>query len=205
MAGAPLRSVKYLMAFVLLGIATAAPGEYVVHILVGNSVPSYLTTLFLNYPILLLVIYGVTRGIDAAIRRRWLATLLVFVAVGFLGLMFEWFVLGNSPWVNPAADQFGMVSFWASLALAPRLLLDPSPRLMRLKRMFVAAFAVYAGLVASLTLVPGEDLQLVLGVLAISAAQRVLDVLFAAQAVIAWRSSRAAQIVKEGAVASPLP
>ena len=36
-----------------------------------------------------------------------------FVVCGFIGLVAEWFIIGNAPWSNPAAFQLGMFVFHA--------------------------------------------------------------------------------------------
>ena len=41
---------------------------------------------------------------------------------GIIGLfVFEWFIAGNSPSVNPNANQFAMFSYWALLGFLPKI------------------------------------------------------------------------------------
>jgi hypothetical protein len=60
----------------------------------------------------------------------------------------EWFVIGLSPWsdrTSPmaliAVFHAGMFSFWGTVALAPRILLDLRPQAAGLRRRFLIAFA----------------------------------------------------------------
>lgn len=65
----------------------------------------------LVYSIYLLVLHGVWARAKA--HRRWV----MYGVGGFIGLMAEWFVIGNSPWGNPEAAQLivqlGMFVFHA--------------------------------------------------------------------------------------------
>jgi hypothetical protein len=61
-----------------------------------------------------------------------------------MGLAIEWFVIGNSPWANPEANDLGMFAYWATVLAMPRLMLDPRPHLYPVRRAAVAAFAAYA-------------------------------------------------------------
>jgi hypothetical protein len=66
------------------------------------------------------------------------AALAYYLAAGGLGLLFEWLVMGLSPWSNPnllqIPFQLGMFSFWAAVAFAPRLLLDHRAGVSRLRK-----------------------------------------------------------------------
>ena len=71
---------------------------------------------------------------------------------GTLGLMVEWFLIGLSPWRDPQAPilallgfQAGMFSFWGSVALIPRILLDTRASVSRSRRL-VLRFAGTGGI-----------------------------------------------------------
>jgi hypothetical protein len=73
-----------------------------------------------------------------------------FFAYGLLGLMAEWFLMGLSPWSNPAANpalmlvfQLGMFSFWATVAFAPLLFITPGELAKRTRRAVLTFYLPY--------------------------------------------------------------
>jgi hypothetical protein len=59
--------------------------------------------------------------------------------------MVEWFLLGNSPVIDPfqIVVQPGMFTFWAAMLLTPWLLMEP-PESSALKRRFVRYFVGFS-------------------------------------------------------------
>jgi hypothetical protein len=66
--------------------------------------------------------------------KRPLTILIITALAGFVGLMIEWFVIGNSPWGNPDASNIGMFAYWACMVVVPIALLDTAPQTQRLRR-----------------------------------------------------------------------
>ena len=86
------------------------------------------------------------------------ALLIYYLVAGGLGLVFEWFVMGLALWSNPNAPflpmlifQLGMFSFWASVALAPRLLLDRREVVSRVRKWFARSFIFCMAVIYLLT------------------------------------------------------
>jgi hypothetical protein len=68
-----------------------------------------------------------------------------YLTYGFAGLIIiEWFLVGNSPWRNPQANQLGMFSYHATTAMTSLIFTDPSPALAKLKKAILAYFIPYS-------------------------------------------------------------
>ncbi|MBI2949308.1 MAG: hypothetical protein HYY23_16830 [Verrucomicrobia bacterium] len=72
------------------------------------------------------------------------ASLIYYLSAGSIGLLLEWFLMGLSPWKDPYAPfpamvlfQLGMFSFWGGVAFAPRLLLDRSEAVSRVRKSYL--------------------------------------------------------------------
>ncbi|MBI2928269.1 MAG: hypothetical protein HYY24_21580 [Verrucomicrobia bacterium] len=136
---------KASLRFYFLGLAVAALEEFITQgVLKQNYAAWIVPTIIAFVPFLILVrcIGGLLDNNFAEAR----AVLIYYVAAGGIGLLFEWFVIGLTPWSNPSAPflamlifQLGMFSFWGSVALAPRLLLDRRESVGRVRRWFVRA------------------------------------------------------------------
>lgn len=141
------RTVRHWLLFVLIGVATAAVGEWQFSVLIRGDWTNLLGSVVFN-AFYLTGAFLLTRLLLRLMPRR-AALLITALLAAACGLAVEWFLIGNSPWGNPAASQIGMAAYWASIVLVPWLLIDLDPRLHPLKR----AIVVYAlGYVALATL-----------------------------------------------------
>jgi hypothetical protein len=70
--------------------------------------------------------FFVGKGISAVFHESK-ARLIYYLLFGFLGLMVEWFLLGNAPVLQPfqIITQPGMFTYWGTMLLAPWLMMDP--------------------------------------------------------------------------------
>jgi hypothetical protein len=145
--------VKRLCVFILLGLLLAAPGEILNQILARHDVRAFQTTMF-SYSVLLFIGFFVGKGIALLIKRRARAMLIYYLGFGSLGLAVEWLLLGNAPSADPfqVITQPGMFTFWGTMLLGPRLIVDPagSPGLRRSFIRFFAAFSAIYLLVAAI-------------------------------------------------------
>jgi hypothetical protein len=136
-------TTKPSLRFYLIGLAVAALEEFITQgVLKQNYAGWIVPTIIAFVPFLLLVRYlgGLLDKHFAEPR----AILIYYVAAGGIGLLFEWFVMGLTPWSNPSAPflamfvfQLGVFSFWGSVALAPRVVLDRRECVGRVRRWFV--------------------------------------------------------------------
>jgi len=138
-------SSAFAKKFFLYGLAIAGLEEFITQ---GVLKESYFLWIFTLLPFA--VFLGIAGCVWAVLHRlaaEWLAVVLYYLAAGALGLAVEWFLIGLSPWsdrTSPpalvAVFHAGMFSFWGTVALAPRVLLDLRPQAARLRRRFLIAF-----------------------------------------------------------------
>ena len=140
------QSVQRLCIFILLGLLLAAPGEILNQILARNDVRAFRTTM-ISYSVLLLVGFFVGKGIALLIQRRARAMMVYYLGFGSLGLAVEWLLLGNAPSADPfqVITQPGMFTFWGTMLLGPRLIMEPagSPGL---RRSFIGFFVTFSAI-----------------------------------------------------------
>lgn len=129
-----------LLIFVLFGLAFAVPGEVLNQVLARGHPRAFLSTMF-SYSVLLVIGFFVNRTIGRILRNQARARLTLYLLFGSLGLMVEWFLLGNAPVLSPlqVITQSGMFTYWGTMMLAPCLLREPAG-FAALKRTFVRFF-----------------------------------------------------------------
>ncbi len=110
--------MKSLAQFLLLGLLTAAIGEWQFSVFLRNDFDNFIGSLFFN-TLYLIGVYLLTRLLLTTLRNRPKFILVYTGFFGLTGLMVEWFLIGNSPWGNPDASQVGMFAYWACMALVP--------------------------------------------------------------------------------------
>jgi hypothetical protein len=108
--------------FVLLGCLTAAIGEWQFSVFLRNDLDNFIGSVVFN-TLYMTGVYLVTRLLLSTLHNRPRFILFYTGLFGFSGLMVEWFLIGNSPWGNPDANQLGQFAYWACMALVPLLFL----------------------------------------------------------------------------------
>jgi hypothetical protein len=149
--------MKRLLLFISFGLLTSIPGEILNQILARHDLRAFRSTM-VSYVILLFLGFFAAKGICRVVRKRCHAALINYLFFGALGLMVEWFLLGNSPVIDPfqIVVQPGMFTFWAAMLLTPWLLMEP-PEFSALKRRFVRYFVGFSLLYLSVAvLLPKE-------------------------------------------------
>jgi hypothetical protein len=138
----PSGRMKKLLIFVLLGLLLAAPGEILNQLLARHNLRAFRSTM-ISYSVLLLVGFFASKGLSAFCRKSR-ARLIHYLLFGFLGLMVEWFLLGNAPVLEPfqIITQPGMFTYWGTMLLAPCLIMERG--FAELKRSFARFFASFS-------------------------------------------------------------
>lgn len=146
-----LEHMKPLMIFIFLGLLFAAPGEVLNQILARQNVPAFRSTM-ISYAVLLAIGFFVSKRLSA-ICNKFRARLLYYLLFGFLGLMVEWFLLGNAPVLDPfqVVTQPGMFTYWGTLLLGPCLVMEPD--FPALRKSFIRFFAAFSSLYLLVALV----------------------------------------------------
>lgn len=135
--------MKPFLLTLVLGSLFATLGEFLFCVLVRQSVPDYLFTLA-AYPVILALAYGPLRWIERHLPGPLAADVGVYAFAGLAGLAIEWFIIGNSPWANPDANDLGMFAYWATVLAMPRLMLDRRAYLRPVRRAAAVAFAAFS-------------------------------------------------------------
>jgi len=154
--------------FIVIGTLFAAVGEYWFSYIIRRDINNWYFTLGFN-PSWLVVVYFTSRIIFRTIRNKFTASTTYYLTYGFAGLIIiEWFLVGNSPWKQPEANQLGMFSYHATTAMTSLIFVDQSPGLAKLKKAILAYFIPYsiAGTVIGF-LLPTYRLRLVVLVWAV--------------------------------------
>lgn len=139
-----LHAIGNWLVFAIIGVITAAVGELQFSVFIRGDWANLYGSMFFN-ALYLTGAFVVTRLLFRALPRR-AAFLITAGLAAVCGLMVEWFLIGNSPWGNPDADQIGMAAYWACLVIVPLIAIDPDPRLQPLKRWIAAYAIVYTAL-----------------------------------------------------------
>jgi len=133
-----------LVKFIVIGPLFAAVGEYWFSYIIRGDFRNWLFTLWFN-PAYVVLVYFTSRIIFRAIRNKFAASTTYYLVYGFAGLIvIEWFLVGNSPWKAPQANQLGMFSYHATTAMTSLIFTDSSPNLAKLKKAILAYFIPYS-------------------------------------------------------------
>jgi hypothetical protein len=168
-----------LFRFIGFGFVFAIPGEILNQLLSRRDPSGFRNTLF-SYFILLLIGYFAGQGLRRAIKCRATAALLFYVLFGSLGLMVEWFLLGNAPvadWMQLVA-QPGMFSFWGTMLLGPWILMESS-EFAALKRGFLIFYSAVSVVYLTVALVvPRQNGGIYFGFIIFAAGSAALNVFY---------------------------
>jgi hypothetical protein len=151
--------MKRFLLTLFVGSLFATLGEFLFCVFVRQSVPDYLFTLA-AYPVILAVAALPMRWVERRMPTLLAADIAVYAFAGLSGLAFEWFILGNSPWTNPDANDLGMFAYWATVLAMPRLLLDRRAYLRPARRAAAAAFAAFSAAALLIGLLTPQALRL---------------------------------------------
>ena len=134
--------MKKFLTFVAIGSLVALVVEFQFNLLATHNPGNFIFTLFF-YPLYLSVVYQVSSWLDSN-RAGFMSDLLYYLFFGLLGLAFEWFVIGNSPWGNPEASNIGMWAFWVAVALVPRIMTRQAAEFKAVKKGLVYYLGTYS-------------------------------------------------------------
>ncbi len=112
---------------------------------------NFIGAIFVYFIYLSIIYFLIIRKFHSRVKTL----LLVF---GFLGLMAEWFLIGNSPWGNPQAFQLGMFVFHAVYPIcAISFVYEDS--LKRIRKYVLRIFAIFSVLCGLCFLINHSDLK----------------------------------------------
>jgi hypothetical protein len=154
--------VNRYLPFLAVGTLLSTVEEFLTVVVLRGDVGAYVVTLLGLFPVFLTLVWFCGRWIDRRLSHEPTRQSVHFFAFGLVGLMFEWFVIGLSPWSNPGANpllmsvfQLGMFSFWATVAFVPRLWVSENEIDRRTARAVMKYFVPYFAMVyVAVALVP---------------------------------------------------
>ncbi len=152
------RSLGEGLAFIGIGLVTAAVGEWQYSVAIRGDWGNLIGSVGFNALFMVLVLAG-WRALRQVSGDRWWWVVVFTCVCGTLGLMVEWFLIGNSPWGNPDAVQWGMFSFWACMGLVPAALMDGRERGRMVQWVVIGLGAGYVTLMGVGQMLPGPGLR----------------------------------------------
>lgn len=201
--------MKRLAVFVGIGSFFATVEEFLTLVVIKHDIPSYVFTLLVLFPLFLTSVFWSSKHLDRLWRTEAGRELVHFCGYGCVGLMFEWFLIGHSPWSNPDANPFlmlgfqlGMFSFWSTVAFAPRLFLAQSPLARTFRKCIVRWFVPYFTLVYAIGLSVATELRFVTIIVLVIAGYSVVSGLCVTYIVRAFASQKCV-VVQVACDASP--
>ena len=132
------------LKFIGYGVAYVLVPEFTNLVVIHRLLHAYVLSLLI-YSLLLAVGYGIQKVIDRTVRGSVLPNLACIILFGFLGLVFEWTIVGQSPEKNPEAIQWGMFVYWVGLYMVPRILVDERDIVKNLARWIKRIYITYSG------------------------------------------------------------
>ncbi len=186
--------MKRFLLTPVLGSLFATLGEFLFCVLVRQRMPDYLFTLA-AYPVILALTYMPLRWIERRMPSELSADMAVYAVAGLMGLAIEWFVIGNSPWANPEANDLGMFAYWATVLAMPRLFLDVRTYLRPVRRAASIAFAVYAAAALAVGFITPQPLRLFVLVWVVVLGYTGMNLFFARSFYLTWKDGRSAAAI----------
>lgn len=184
--------MKHLLLTIALGSLLATLGEFLFCVLVRQSVPDYVFTLA-AYPVILALAALPITWFERHMPTPLGGDIAVYVFAGSAGLAVEWFVIGNSPWANPEANELGMFCYWATVLAMPRLLLGRRPYLGRVRREAAIAFAAYAVASLAIGILTPQGLRLFVLVWVVVIGYAGMNLFFVRAFALTWRHQQEGQ------------
>ena len=181
--------MKRFLLTLVLGSLFATLGEFLFCVLVRQRMTDYLFTLA-AYPVILALTYMPLRWFERRMPSKLSADMALYAAAGLLGLAIEWFVIGNSPWSNPEANDLGMFAYWATVLAMPRLMLDGRPLLRPVRRAAAAAFAAYAVVALVVGVLTPQPLRLFVLVWVVVLGYAGMNLFFVRAFLLVWKAAR---------------
>jgi hypothetical protein len=149
--------MRYTLKFYGLGLMVAGLEEYITQGVLKDNLSGWIIPTIIAFLPFLIIVHSLHFILERRVAEH-VAACVSYVLSGVIGLAVEWFLIGLSPWRDPAANPFGvlilqigMFSFWCAVAFAPRLLLDRRLVLARIRRSFKWFFIAVMSAIYGLT------------------------------------------------------
>ena len=110
--------MKKFLIFIFVPLLANGCAEIVNQIYIRHAVGGFFHTI-VSYVILLVTLYFIRKLFIAVFPKNFLGTVAWYVVLGGIGLVIEWFLLGNKgvAWYG----QIAMFTFWGSFGMLPAI------------------------------------------------------------------------------------
>lgn len=145
-----LAILKHYLAFVAIGSFFSTVEEFLTIVAVDRQMVRFIFTTIIVWPVVLTIVYGISRLFDLCFKSERSREIAHFVAFGGIGLLTEWFLMAPhlAPWAMIGKSslpfiltvllvlgfQMGMCAFWTTVTTAPRLFLNPDENHRRTRK-----------------------------------------------------------------------
>jgi len=147
--------MKKIWAYLISGLFFMLVMEFMFQFQIQNNLIGFLMTPIIQIPFLLFA-YFTSRFLFKNSRFH---EFFIFIVYGLIGLfIIEWLYVGNTPWGNPDAVQWIMVSYWGGAIIFARIMTSKNQSISKLKKWMIWYFAIYTILAIGLGfLIPFEE------------------------------------------------
>ena len=150
--------MKDIFKFIAVGFIFAIITEFQFNILALGNVGNFIFDLFF-YPVFLIFVYFSNAVLGRIFKNKILSGVLFYLIFGIFGLAFEWYLMGNSPWANPDANQIGMFSFWVAVTFMPKIFIEREEKFNNLKKKIVFYFVPFSAITTVIGIVLPSDFR----------------------------------------------
>ena len=135
--------MKQYTIYILVGLVFFAVMEYMFSVIIRGDLSNFLGSIIFN-AFYLTIGYFSSKVIDRFFKPWKIEDVIIYLFYGCVGLAIEWYLIGNSPWNNPDANQIAMFSYWAGAVIIARIFTNPDNDLWKLKRAILLFFIPYS-------------------------------------------------------------
>lgn len=190
--------MRDFLRFVGMGSIFATVEEFLSVLVLRGDVGAYVFTLVFLFPAFLTIVWLTGQRLRRLVASRFAYELIHFFFYGLIGLLIEWFAIGLLPWSDPEANpllmlvfQLGMFSFWATVAFAPPLFVNPDERSRNTRRELLKFYIPYFVVACTLALLAPAPVKFALIIGSIIFGYLFLNVFYARYFVRSARECRA--------------
>jgi len=145
-----LLNFRSTLIFFFTGLSIALIVEFLFRFIATDN-PKAFGFAIIFYPIFLIFVLIVGKVVINRICKTStiLPYVLHYIIPGIIGLLiFEWILVGNTPWGNPNSNQIAMFSYWALLGFIPKIIAERRDMMTTkntfwIKRIFVIHLITY--------------------------------------------------------------
>jgi len=132
--------MKKIFSFIIFGLIYVSVPEFT-NLIVINKLYIVFPIALIIYSLFLISGFFIIKLINKLIKNRILNNIIIILLFGFLGLLFEWNVIGND--LDSNAIQFGMFVYWVGLFMIPKILIDEKNNVSIIKDKLKKNFYLY--------------------------------------------------------------